>query len=282
MSLKWKEEEMETIRNFYPKYGATYLTKKLNRTSSSIVRKAIKMKIKYDKVKEIYLEENLKPIVVSSKNLSVCLEKMNLRSAGGNYKVLKKYIKKYNIPTDHFDYSDQTKRAILSNKTSSKDVLVENSTYSRTNLKKRLIDECLIEYKCKECSNVGEWNDKKLVLQLDHINGVYNDNRLENLRFLCPNCHTQTETFAGKNNKEKKIKEKTKQCACGSFINKKSTICFDCSRKEKRVVVRPPYDQLLEEVEELGYRGTGRKYGVSDTSIRKWVKKYKQEININK
>ena len=57
----------------------------------------------------------------------------------------------------------------------------------------------LIEYQCQLCNNKGEWNGSILVLQLDHINGINNDNRLQNLRYLCPNCHSQTETYAGKN-----------------------------------------------------------------------------------
>lgn len=81
-------------------------------------------------------------------------------------------------------------------------VFVENSTYARHNLKRRIIDEKLIEYKCACCGNIGEHNNKPLVLQLDHINGVNNDHRLSNLRFLCPNCHTQQDTYAAKNIKK--------------------------------------------------------------------------------
>lgn len=84
------------------------------------------------------------------------------------------------------------------------DVFVENSTYARHNIKKRLIKQKLIEYKCSLCPNEGFHNEKPLVLQLDHVNGINNDNRLENLRFLCPNCHSQQETFAAKNRKRKR------------------------------------------------------------------------------
>lgn len=75
------------------------------------------------------------------------------------------------------------------------------SNYSRCHLKKRIITQKLIPYKCGVCPIKDIWNDKPLVLVLDHINGIPNDNRLENLRFLCPNCNSQTETFAGKNNR---------------------------------------------------------------------------------
>lgn len=73
--------------------------------------------------------------------------------------------------------------------------------FSTSRLKKRLIDENLLENKCSECGISGEWNGKELTLQLDHINGINNDNSLENLRILCPNCHSQTNTYAGKNKK---------------------------------------------------------------------------------
>ena len=70
-------------------------------------------------------------------------------------------------------------------------------------LKIRLFKEGLLEEKCAICGNLGEWNDKPLSLVIDHINGNHSDNRIENLRILCPNCHSQTETFAGKNKKSK-------------------------------------------------------------------------------
>jgi Zn finger protein HypA/HybF involved in hydrogenase expression len=78
-------------------------------------------------------------------------------------------------------------------------VMVENSTYSRGALKKRLIEDKVLEEQCAECEIPPAWNGKRLVLVLDHINGVNNDHRLENLRLLCPNCNSQTPTFAGRN-----------------------------------------------------------------------------------
>ena len=83
------------------------------------------------------------------------------------------------------------------------EVLTENSTYSRTNLKKRLVNENLIEYKCACCGIGPEWNGKPMPLILDHINGVNNDNRLENLRFVCSNCDTQLDTYKSRNIKKK-------------------------------------------------------------------------------
>jgi 5-methylcytosine-specific restriction endonuclease McrA len=79
-------------------------------------------------------------------------------------------------------------------------ILVENSTYVTTSsLKDRLVKDGLLEYKCVKCKNEGIHMGECLSLQLDHINGIRNDHRLENLRILCPNCHSQTKTYGSKN-----------------------------------------------------------------------------------
>lgn len=88
------------------------------------------------------------------------------------------------------------------------EVFVENSSIVRHAVKRRIIKDNLIEHKCAECGLGSTWNGKDLVLQLDHINGVSNDNRITNLRFLCPNCHTQQNTYAAKNKKNPDRKTK--------------------------------------------------------------------------
>lgn len=101
------------------------------------------------------------------------------------------------------------------------DIFVENSKASRTVVKNRILEDDLISYVCSECGQDSAWNNKTLVLQLDHINGINNDNRLENLRFLCPNCHTQTDNYSGKSGGFGK-----KHClVCGIEIYKYSTYC---------------------------------------------------------
>lgn len=119
------------------------------------------------------------------------------RSSGSMAKIVKERIMKEDIDVSHFKRGG-TKGGTP--KYSLEDILVENSTYTNgTKLKDRLIKSKLIEYKCAECGNEGLWNGKRLVLQLEHKNGKHNDNRLSNLCFLCPNCHSQTDTFSGKN-----------------------------------------------------------------------------------
>ena len=141
-------------------------------------------------------DEEFKEIISKSYSYSDCLRALNLGTKGGSSTdTLKRRIKELNCSTDHF--SAQKSHAYV--KHDLKDILVENSTYANiSSLKKRLLNEKVLEYKCAICG-ISEWQGKPLSLQLDHINGKNNDHRIENIRFLCPNCHSQTETFAGRN-----------------------------------------------------------------------------------
>lgn len=78
------------------------------------------------------------------------------------------------------------------------EILVENSPYSTGNARKRLLSSGTKAKACEECG-ITEWNGKSITFALHHINGINNDHRLENLCLLCPNCHSQTETYKGRN-----------------------------------------------------------------------------------
>ena len=96
------------------------------------------------------------------------------------------------------------------------------------------------------------------------------------MRILCPNCNAGLETHGGKNKSKYSFKKKYYYCDCGKIITKTSNKCKTCLGKNQRKVERPKYEQLLKEIKELGYSGTGRKYKVSDNSIRKWKKYYEK------
>lgn len=81
----------------------------------------------------------------------------------------------------------------------------ENCDVARQSVKKRILDDAIMEYKCSCCGIEAIWNNKPMVLILDHINGINNDNRLENLRFVCSNCDSQLDTYKAKN--RRKIRE---------------------------------------------------------------------------
>lgn len=242
--------------------------------------------------KERYSEDNIQRAVENASCIKEAIKYIGLRAAGGNYKIFHKYVEKYNIDISHF--SENVKNNIgnwsSKNKTNLCDVLVENSDFNRTHLKDRLYEEGLKERRCEMpgCGQGEVWLGKKISLILDHINGVHNDNRIENLRIVCPNCNATLPTHAGKNNKIEKKKNKCVDCECEIYRN--STRCKDCSNKHKgynspkkitpklnrKITQRPPYVQLQQEISELGYSGTGRKYGVSDNAIRKWIKNYEK------
>jgi len=81
----------------------------------------------------------------------------------------------------------------------SREVFIENSPYWQNSIKKKILDNALIEYKCAICSSPPIWNGRPMTLVLDHINGVHSDNRLNNLRFVCNNCDSQLDTYKSRN-----------------------------------------------------------------------------------
>lgn len=116
---------------------------------------------------------------------------LGYKSRGGNtYQKIRRQIEELGYDTSHFECIKYDEGQIF----------VENSSYSNmARLKEKIVAENLIPYRCEICGNNGTWQGKRLALQLHHRNGKNNDHRLENLVFLCPNCHTQTDNYGSKN-----------------------------------------------------------------------------------
>lgn len=144
--------------------------------------------------------DKLKEAVLTSSTQKEVILKLGLRAAGGNFQQLKKYCVEFNLTIPKEDHSLRTIKAIKTNTIPLNEILIENSTYTnREQIKKRLYKQKLLKEECAKCGLKSIWNGKPITLQLDHINGKFNDHRLENLQILCPNCHSQTKTFCGKN-----------------------------------------------------------------------------------
>lgn len=143
----------------------------------------------------------IESVVAKSTSFSDVLKELNISNVGGNIATLKKRLKEEKICFDHIPEgrnSNGVRKRGGGIAPPLCEVMTVNSKYSRSSLKKRLLDEGLLKDVCYECGQPSVWNEKRLVLVLDHINGARNDNRIENLRMLCPNCNSQTDTFAGK------------------------------------------------------------------------------------
>jgi 5-methylcytosine-specific restriction endonuclease McrA len=136
-------------------------------------------------------KDELIKAVEGSYSMAEVVRKLGLNKSKNTYSTLRKELEFYNIETNF------RKRSRNTTPYKNREIYCENSTYDRTTLRNRIIKENILNYQCYQCGIV-DWNDKSLSLQLDHINGIPNDHRIENLRFLCPNCHSQTKTWGNK------------------------------------------------------------------------------------
>jgi transposase-like protein len=212
---------------------------------------------------------------------SEALVRLGLRPAGGNHATLKKHLTVWGISTAHFDPWRNVRPAREATPLAA--ILVERSTYPRNHLKRRLLAEGIKQRSCELCGQGEEWRGGRMALVLDHINGVWDDNRLKNLRILCPNCNATLDTHCGRKNKRERAE---RACAhCGERFRPRARRQRFCSRRcgvrhnapASRRVERPSYDELRRELAGSSFVAVGRRYGVSDNAIRKWLAAYERE-----
>lgn len=194
--------------------------------------------------------------------------------SGEAIKLLKRKAKEFNCDMNKFyknvdSYKVDRLRKFVHplNVTPDDEVFCENSNVCSAVMRNKYLKK--VEYKCSKCG-ISEWHSEKITLQVDHINGINNDNRMKNLRLLCPNCHSQTSTWGNKTPKNKCVD-------CGICVGKTSKQCRSCAAKSqvsryRKVQDRPSKSHLLTLLENNSYVAVGKMYGVSDNTIRKWLK----------
>lgn len=220
-------------------------------------------------------KKQLQKICDESSSIKEILEKCGLSWNGSsNYKYFKDVVRELNIDLNVLNENTKFYRIKKSAKARShldEDIFIKQSTALRRDVKYRIIKEKLIEYKCRDCGNTGIWNNKIISLQLEHINGINNDNRLENLCFLCPNCHSQTKTYGGKNTENKKINDE----------KRKNILLEKEAKKEKYngvIKMRKAYIDTIDVMTFGWVEQVSKEWNISHTSVRRWIKKYYPEL----
>lgn len=244
-----------------------------------------------------------------SESIAACLRKLDLVPSEGRYRMIRSHFIRLNIDTSHFLTSSQLLKKYpikSSSQLSNELIFTENSHYYCNKTLKNKLLKMGVENKCSECG-LDSWQDKPISLELDHINGDFSDNRIENLRILCPNCHSQTPTFR---RKRKESLPNNKCLGCGCLLKQRISRCRECASKESislngEINLKQKYycqdcnselgddnsrclnchlvhkarniplkEDLKKLLWEIPSAQIAKQFGVSDKSICKWTTKY--------
>lgn len=181
-------------------------------------------------------EEIEEMIAESNSPMDFLLKIGQSTNSGSNRLVLSQYIKDHNIDISHFKKTSFSKYK-------PEEIFIDNSPTTQSVLRKHFKNGNYVPYQCAICGLEPFWNGQPLTLTLDHINGKNNDNRLSNLRWVCPNCNRQLPTFGSKKTKQLCL---CKICGCEINIRRKSKMCHECYTKERMKNKKPTHNYCID------------------------------------
>jgi Zn finger protein HypA/HybF involved in hydrogenase expression len=245
--------------------------------------------------------EGFKEIVASSQSIREVAHRLGYKESGGIYKLLKIAFLKYAVDTSHFtgklwnhsrfrENDERINRSAEKTQAPWSEVFCYGSPYKNIYLLRRLILAGKKQYRCENCG-INEWDGRPLRLQVHHLNGDNLDNREDNLKVLCPNCHSQTDTYScGMRENSKKNKWWQNLSRPHSPIGKRRILEVDevgdsnspvgssewrkKDRPNQRKIDRPSKEELSDLIKTFSWRELGRQFSVSDNAVRKWAKRY--------
>lgn len=234
-------------------------------------------KIPYPQFKKTYIPvvysaEILAKAVANATCFSHVQENLGVAVDPVNYRYIKSLLARYKIDISHLTKGTKRRRSAASPSIFRR-YSIEEPRPNGPNLRQKLL-KVGVPYSCTICG-ISEWEQKKLTLHVDHIDGDRYNSTQENLRFLCPNCHSQTATYAGKRSAELRVVYKrVGNCLhCG---NKTAggNICMPCSSRRKRRASWPSKEELERMIKDSSMLAIGKAFGVSDAAVRRWCVTY--------
>jgi len=209
--------------------------------------------------------------IQETNSISEFLQKFNLSPKGGKYKTFHKIVKENNFNIDHYIKHKKEGQFIPLTKNDFIEKYLKKLNTSKK-IRHYLLKFNILEHKCQECNLSPEWNNKVLTLQLDHIDGNPFNNELSNLRFLCPNCHSQTSTFGTKNRIKEQPSFKCIKCNLEEVKNK-GRMCKKCIPSYQPKIIWPSIQDMTDMLKTKTFVSIAQDLNVSDNAVRNFCKR---------